>query len=63
MNPQSYSDQLSEYFFKILQTIYSRTLIKDAVKSVLGISSAHNKGGPTDVRYKYCPNFQSFKLF
>jgi hypothetical protein len=36
----------------------------DAVKSVLRISSAHNKEGPADIKYyKHCPNFASFELF
>jgi hypothetical protein len=34
---------------------------KDDVHSVLHISSAHNKGGPPDI--KHCPNFASFELF
>ncbi len=33
-------------------------LIKDDVKSVLRIGSAHNKGG-----YEQCPDFASFELF
>jgi hypothetical protein len=35
-------------------------MIKDHVKSILRISSAHNK---ETHRYKHCPNFASFEIF
>ena len=33
------------------------------IKSVLGISSAHNKGGTGNRRYKHCPNLVSFEHY
>ena len=37
--------------------------LKDAVKYILRIGSAHNKGGGGSFRYKHCLNFASFEVF
>ena len=46
---------------KSLKTlITSDHAVKDAVKSVLRISSAHNKGGPTDINIAQILHLSNF---